>query len=189
MPRRLKWLSSIQKLSNGALSKSCIVVSQEWLWLQTKTEHYWLPRGESLSGQREREKDDGRGRLEIPTWKHFSMVIAHASALLVLFPKLQFSGHRETLLLYHQVKIYWANLLPEARTWADFHSLHYRKSRILMAAFLASWWFNSASIWLAFELLNTSCSITSSLQNANADQSWTISVGTHSLCGLRCPLK
>lgn len=51
-------------------------------------------------------------------------------------------------------------LLPKARNWVDFHSLHCQKNRILMDIFLASWWFNLTSIWLAFELLNTFCSIT-----------------------------
>lgn len=187
MPRQLNWLSSIQKLSNGALSKSCIVLSQEWLWLQTKTERYWLPRGESLSGQRER--DDGRGDYEIPIWKHFNVEWSHMQVLYWSY-FLSCLSQAILRLCFYIARLRFIGqifLLSKARNWADFHSLCRKKSRILMDAFLASWWFNLASIWLAFELLNTSCSITSSLQNDNADQSWTISVGTSSLCRLQIP--
>lgn len=184
MSRQLNWLSRIQKLSNGALSKSCVVVSQEWLWLQTKTEYYRLPRGESLSGQQER--DDGKGDYELTIWKHFSIEGLHIQ---VLYWSYFLSCISQAILrlcfCITRLRFIWQIfLLPKARNGADFHSLCCQKSRILKDTFLASWWFNLAFTWLAFELSNT-CNITSSLQNDNADQSWTISVGTCSLCRLQ----
>lgn len=137
------------------------------------------------------ERDDGRGDYEILIWKHFSIEWSHMQVLYWSYflscisqAILRLCSYITRLRIIGQIFF----LLSEARNWADFHSLHRQKSRMLMDMFLASWWFNLASIWLAFELLNTYCS-TNSLQNDNADQSWTISVGTCSLCRLQIPFE
>lgn len=125
----------------------------------------------------DRERDDGRGDYEIPIWKHFSIEWSHMQ---VLYWSSFLSCISQAILriCFYIFRLRFIGqiffLLSQASNWADFHSLHHQKSGILMDAFLASWWFNLAYIWLASELLNTSCS---SLQNGNADQSWTISVG------------
>lgn len=122
-----------------------------------KDECCWLLGGEALAGQ------DGKGDDEIPIWKHFSMEWSHMQVLYCCYflsyisqAIFRFGFYTTRLRFIEQIFFF----LPKARNWVDFHSLHCQKNKILMDMFLASWWFNLTSIWLAHKLLNTFCSIT-----------------------------